>query len=275
MDANQFDTITKRVASRRTALRAGGLGLAAAIAPWARSSAQEATPPGAEPTGEPGHPVFMFLQVFDSGTWTPKPDEEGTYVLTLNGTTAQTIYFSDRPDRVVGQVPMQQFLDALGFTPANPPNAALVAEHGEHSDHQEIVIIELLNPEYDIESGTLTYDAKVLADYSDGGLAHFAPRQQDGDLSESFGAGSLFIDDCSNGMATCTIVDDEGYETGIGALKGVPCCWSSSHFECRPCNRHGASDYYMRRCAEEYPGDCVGADGSWLCVGKGRYCPYV
>lgn len=275
MDANRFDLMTKRVASRRAALLAGGLGIASAVSPWRRAAAQEATPAATGAPNEENPPVFLFLQVFDGGSWAPKPGEEGTYVLTLHGAAAQTVFFSDRPDRIVGQVPMQQFLDALGFTPANPPNAALVAEHGEHGGEQEILIIELLNPVYDAATGTLTYDAILLEDYSDDGLAHLAAQQRDGAMSETFGAGSLFIDDCPNGMATCTIIDEEGYETGIGALHGVPCCWSSSHFECRPCNRHGDSDYYMSRCAEEYPDACVGADGSWLCRGKGRYCPYV
>ena len=41
------------------------------------------------------------------------------------GVAPQTIAFSDRPERIVVQAPMQQFLDGLGFSVENPPNAAI------------------------------------------------------------------------------------------------------------------------------------------------------
>lgn len=160
--------------------------------------------------------MFLFLQVFGSGTWVPKVGEDDTCVLTLHSSADGLLLGSTRPH--LGQVPMQRLLDALGFTPDNPPNAALVAEHGEHGGEQEILIIELCNSAYDPDPGALTYDARVLADCSDDGLAHLAA-QQEGSMSESFGAGSLFIDDCPNGEATC-----DG--SSAGRIKGIGCCWS-------------------------------------------------
>ena len=41
---------------------------------------------------------------------------------------AATIYFSDRPERIFGDLPTQEFLDTLGFTPDFPPNAALITQ---------------------------------------------------------------------------------------------------------------------------------------------------
>ena len=43
VDHSRFDTITRRIASRRTELRAGGLGLAGALL-GGRTVAQDATP---------------------------------------------------------------------------------------------------------------------------------------------------------------------------------------------------------------------------------------
>ena len=54
----------------------------------------------------------------------------------------QTLYFSDRPDRIVGTSPTSQFLQALGFTPDDPPNAALVLENA--SGETDIAVVELI-----------------------------------------------------------------------------------------------------------------------------------
>lgn len=56
----------------------------------------------------------------------PKPDEAGVYLKTMAAPSNQTIFFSDRPDCIVGAVGIDSFLDQLGFTPANPLNAAAV-----------------------------------------------------------------------------------------------------------------------------------------------------
>ena len=141
MDATRFDRLTTSsppVARRQAlatarpvsppALLATGLGTA---------HAQDATP-GATPAVDPNnphpsadtagaHPEFLFVQPFDSGAWSPTSGADATYTLTLTGAAAQTVYFSDRPERIVGLAPTQRFLDGLGFTPNNPPNAALVA----------------------------------------------------------------------------------------------------------------------------------------------------
>jgi hypothetical protein len=110
MDATPFDRVAKRVAacrSRHRALAEAAAGLAPA------ATAQEATP---APAGQAGEKVqFLFVQSFRSGSIAPKAGTDGAYTLTLEHGLGQTIYFSDRPERVVGADPTPQFLKGFGF----------------------------------------------------------------------------------------------------------------------------------------------------------------
>ena len=184
MDDRRFDRLTSRFTTRRGVLRGGGFALAmGATAQASRLAAQDATP-AATPAGFPSDPhpsenavvpkpEFLFVQLFESGAWSPKTGEDGVFVLTLHGTAAETIYFSDRPERIVGMTPMDQFLQGLGFTPVNPPNAAIVSRR-ENGGDEDVLLVELFDPVYDAEARTLQYDARILADYADRGLAHLA-----------------------------------------------------------------------------------------------------
>ena len=103
--------------SRRSALKALAGSVAAASAfrlPGlsGRVAAQEATP-AATPVATGSDPQFLFVQLAGEGGWAPKPGEPGVYLLTLTGVGAQTLYFSDRPDRIYGTMATDQFLDRL------------------------------------------------------------------------------------------------------------------------------------------------------------------
>jgi hypothetical protein len=113
MGATRFDRISKAFAtrrlSRRQTLATGAAGLAAgALAGGVDRAgvAQEATstsdllPPNAE-----HGPTMLFLQTYEFGTITPIEGIDGRYTLTLEAGTGQTIYFSDRPDCIVGTGP--------------------------------------------------------------------------------------------------------------------------------------------------------------------------
>ncbi len=142
--AHRFDAFTQAGGtrlSRRTALQATGLGLACS-----RLTPQEATPP-ASPTAPGADPTFLFVQTATAGSFTPNPDAGtptavgtpaagggGDYLLTLEGHHGGTVYFSDRPERIFGNAPTQAFLVGLGFSPANPPKAALVTQTDDGSD---------------------------------------------------------------------------------------------------------------------------------------------
>jgi hypothetical protein len=263
MDPTRFDRLSKVFATRRTrrqAFAVGGAGLVAGVAALQHGTAQDATPlpvPAGTPTdphpsadGAGTDPEYLFVQPFDAGTWAPKAGVDGVYTLTLTGAAAQTTYFSDRPERIVGLSPTQTFLDGLGFTPETPPNAALVAQTDAG---QDILVIELLDPVYDAGAGTLSYDATVLADYGGRGLASLAQQQTDYELPEAFGEGSLFIDDCPDSPDDNCWVNAEHPYTPGKVTSGN--CWNSSYTGdagCSPCN---SWSYY---CNLYYPDDCKG-----------------
>lgn len=166
------------------------LALAALLLMGAPSSAQEPSPGAATPAAEEAS--YLFVQAFSGGTWQPVEDEEGVYLLTLRDVGAETIYFTDRPAHRVGLVPTDEFLVSLGFTPDNPPNAALAAR--TETGKLEIMVVELLDPHYDEASGTMTYEAVLLAEYDEAALAGLAEHATGDMLPATFGAGQLFID---------------------------------------------------------------------------------
>ena len=199
MDALRFDLITKRLAgrsSRRRAIAQGGAGLAAgALAAAGLASAaqaQESTPAVLAADGD--GPTMLFVQSFRAGSVVPKDGATGRFTLTLERGLGQTIYFSDRPDRIVGSMPTPQFLSELGFSEGNPPNAALVVETDE--GQTELVILELFDPGYDESTRTATYEVAVLAEWERRGGDRFAAIDTDlAQLLPTFGAAHLFIDD--------------------------------------------------------------------------------
>ena len=269
MEPRRFDALTRSLSarpSRRTALQASGLGLAAGLAATAplQTTAQDATP---DPLGDDAS--FLFVQSATSGTFaanpgagtpaadgTPTPGGGADYLLTLEGHTGNTVYFSDRPERIFGESPTQAFLDGLGFAASNPPNAALVTS--DEQGNEDILVVELLNPSYDAAAGSITYGVNILSDY-EGGLDFVANRQQDEDLAPTFGTASLFIDDCPD-VGDCLVGDGIiGDPTSdVGPLPaGTPTgqCWHWSSFSCTPCNGWGQQDY-DNACNNAYPDAC-------------------
>jgi hypothetical protein len=265
MDATRFDRLARALAgrrlSRRAALRATSAGAAVALAARGRGAlAQEATPTAG---GVAEDDASLFVQTAASGTFAPNPaagaggtpaaaatpaaeSRRGAYLLTLNGHAGETIGFSDRPQRAFGEVKTAQFLKAMGFTAANPPNAALVADSAEQED--DVLLLELLNPAYDEGTMTLTYEADVLQRYRGEVLKPLAAKQQDQTIAEQFGTASLFIDDCPD-ITTC-------FAPGlipVGPVPGGPigACWSWSAFACLPCNGQSLN-YYAGVCNNTY-----------------------
>lgn len=98
-------------------------------------------------------------------------------VLTLNGLAPTTLMFSDRPDRVTGHVPSEEFLDSWGegenSFADDPPNAVLsIFQEAEVHD----VVVVLSEPELD--GDRMSYSVTIL----------------DGEMPTSGGPSSLFID---------------------------------------------------------------------------------
>ena len=97
----------------------------------------------------------------------------------LIGIGAQTVYFSDRPNRIAGHIPLEKFVN--GWTKGddsfadNPPNAVL-SVYNEAGHENALVVIEITAPRMD--GGDLVYDYKII----------------DGEMPTSGTASSLFID---------------------------------------------------------------------------------
>ena len=124
----------------------------------------------AMPDGSDDEVEYLFVQ-------TARQCELSGDELALTGVAASTLYFSDRPERIVGHAPTGNF--PVLWEPGedsfleDPPNAALSVFNG--SDAVEIVVV-LKMPHLDGDN--LVYDVDVLE-----GLDEF-----------SGGACSLFID---------------------------------------------------------------------------------
>lgn len=247
---DRIDALAIGLASRQSRRRAVGttaglLGAAIAGALSREAGAQDSS------TADDTRPVFLFVQTAASGTLSPNP-AAGTpvvdatpvpgggaeYVLTLEGHHGGTIYFSDRPERIFGDTPTQRFLEGFGFTPVNPPNAALVVQ--TDAGVTDVVVLELISPVFDASAGTVTYGATILTAYDDDSLAHAAEQQLDDELPESFGLASLFIDDCSE-YSQCIYWDLApnplpGFEVAGPIPDGpYPACYSADQ-GCKPCS---------------------------------------
>jgi hypothetical protein len=258
MQPSTFDRMTQIFASRRTrrdALRAAGAGLGG-FALAAPAAAQDATPvAGSDKT------VFLFLQSFDNGSLTPKSDEDGVYELDLHGEHGRTIAFSDRPERIVASVPTSGFLEGLGFTPTNAPNAALVFEPSPGVT--DVIVVELLNPRYDPEGKTLSYDVRILDEFvGDQAMGFREVARHPDPAGEEFGVSHLFIDDCAD-LNDCYF--GENY---IGPIPGgsVGTCWSWDNWLCKPDNPNcgGLSgEYYDNLCNQTYTECYDGCVATW------------
>jgi hypothetical protein len=109
---------------------------------------------------EPNVPKFIAIQHAQSGSI--NEINSSSYSLELSNVSYKTILFSDRPDRIVSSVTTDNFIGnwSVGsdsFT-VDPPNAVLVIDDVEG---QNDIIIELLNPLYDVNKGILKYEIKT------------------------------------------------------------------------------------------------------------------
>jgi hypothetical protein len=197
-------------------------------------------------TAEENPVSYMFVQSAQSGTLIPVAGTDNLYTLTLMGTSPQTIAFSDRPERVVAQVPMQKFLDGMCFSPENGPNAAL--EILEAAENEDVAVVELFDPVYDAANKTLKYNVSIL-EQPNHSYAAFNERA-DKALPESFGPAALFIDDCADAYVIC--VKDETHSYQCGNIN-TGCCWHFGEITCHGCQ---SQDYYKDQCEKKFGKGC-------------------
>lgn len=276
MDSDRFDSIARRFAgrklSRRAALARGSTGLAAgalAAAALGRAPAQAGPDTGGNAT--PGataveNTEFLFVQSFQAGSIAPMEGIEGRYTVSLEEGLGQTIYFSNRPERIVGAEPTPRFLEGMPFLPENPPNAALIMEAGD--GETDIAVVELFNPTYDPETRGVTYEVEVLADWQNSQEAGFAEASSDlATLAPTFGAAHLFIDDCPDLTIYCYVGDDQDNAV-VGEFDDQGMCWNYSL--CIPCEPYGHTQpdrcatktYWENKCNSTFE-RCRDAGGCW------------
>ena len=130
--------------SRKVALILVTLGVLLALYPAAKLATAQA------------HPGLLFVQ-------TAQKIDYKDGVMTLYGVPAQTMFFTDRPNRVVGNLPTNAFVakwttdkEPNGFA-TNPPNAAVTVFEPSGA---KTAIVELSNPRLD--GSKLSYNVKVL-----------------------------------------------------------------------------------------------------------------
>ena len=180
-----------RPRSRRSTLALGASLLAGAItAAHLRCAAgQEATP---EPASLDGVQL-LFVQSFAAASLEPDPVDSTRWTLTLSGGSGHTLYFSDRPNRIVGTIPTDRFIAQFGEETADDPaNAALVA----HVDPATEVthVVELLTLSYDAGTGTATYSVRFLSEPTEVQFQFEDPPVQTISEAASYGQSELFID---------------------------------------------------------------------------------
>jgi hypothetical protein len=121
-------------------------------------------------------PQFMFVQTAEDLKVDP-----AAKTIRLVKVNPQTLYFSDRPQRIAGHLKMDEYLkewtakagkDNFG---ANPPNAALSVYEAGQPD-STLVVVEITNPV--VDKADLIYTYKII----------------EGKMPAGGGATSLFID---------------------------------------------------------------------------------
>ena len=181
----------------------------------------------------PAKVSLLYVQTAGSGTFEPVAGSSSKFRLVLNDVAPAVVYFSDRPNRLAGQVSMQRFLKQIGFGGKLDPNAAI--DIGGADPNSDLIVAALDKPAYDPKARTLSYEITVL-DKAREGLATFSKRM-DKRLPAQFGAVAIFIDDapcgdCSKGGQCCP--GFYCYDPGTSAHPTRP--------RCLPCEAGKISD---------------------------------
>lgn len=197
-------------------------------------------------TNDKGAASFMFVQTARKGMLIPIPGEDQSYRLILKDVNPDTIYFSDRPERISGATANDKFIGGYNFDKSNPPNAAIVLSP-QDSDKENILVVELTNPQYDQDLKTLSYTARVLSASNNKNLKHWTSRMQSTVPQGAFSDISLFIDDCPDGPIHCYGTyqcsgggeDEQCCRVECGTIgHNVGYCWNWLSLSCQPCQSY-------------------------------------
>ncbi len=103
---------------------------------------------------------LLFVQTAEQATLSPNKAKPGTYTLLLKQPAAQVSYFSDRPYRISGTMPLKNFAadwsQGRNSFASVPPNAAL--RGGLHDNTRGASYnFELKDPAYHVKDNSFTY----------------------------------------------------------------------------------------------------------------------
>jgi hypothetical protein len=138
--------------------------------------------------------ALLFTVQGTGGTYAPAAD--GFAALTVTGVDQLATWFTDRPDRQAGTVPLPEALTLIGFD-TDPPNAVVTVRLADA--HHDALAVKLEAPVYDQDAGTLAFKAMPLRNPGSN-LGGFKSRL-DESLAPSFGDVALFLDDTSTPVA--------------------------------------------------------------------------
>jgi len=135
------------MSTRRTFVAASAL--AALLAPFRTALAQTAQ-------DSSKHADFLFVQSAKGMSF-----DKSSSKLTLEGVSPITVFFSDRPERIAGNMKTAAFVpfwsEGKDSFLSDPPNADISVPEG---DKLQQVVVVLQNPE--LQGDRLTYTVKVL-----------------------------------------------------------------------------------------------------------------
>ena len=138
--------------------------------------AQESSDKSAAPSKSQETVQLMFVQTADD-----LKVDAAKQTMRLVNVNQQTLYFSDRPERIAGHIKMADYMKEWtakagkdNFA-ADPPNATLsVYEPGKEDN--TVVVVEITNPT--VDGSDISYNYKII----------------NGKMPETGGASALFID---------------------------------------------------------------------------------
>jgi hypothetical protein len=254
MEDARFDRLAKALGrgplTRRTVLGGAGIGIAsAALAHGVAAQEVGTAVPGDDPEADVD---LLFIQTFAAAQLIPVSGEPAQFQLVLDGAHPSIVAFSDRPARMAGSVPVDVFLDMLGQSPADPPNAALVARMDE-APHNSVVVVEMTNPVWDSAAQTMTYDVIILG-LEDSTLQFQAGDAAISDEGATFSEGSLFIDDlrCGDHEVHCY---SDGADLGVLGKYGYR--FSLGMHACRPSEGCGTLNDKCNASIAACGGSCI------------------
>jgi hypothetical protein len=144
--------MTNRLFTRTIAAFGVAIALTAGSAVAISSAGAATKAPAAPKMGE-----FLFVQTSQGMTWDAR-----TKTLSLTGVSPVTLFFTDRPERVAGNMTTAKFVPfwstGKDSFSKDPPNADLsILENGKLNQ----VVVELKNPV--LKGTTLSYTANVIS----------------------------------------------------------------------------------------------------------------